>query len=81
MLINILEFEKLLKEIVPSGLLSLPLLSKFGHVSFNGLFINKESKENLLNLLNSLDYVDRYEIVNNFLNIFFKKDILFCPVI
>jgi len=77
MLINILEFEKLLKEIVPSGLLSLPLLSKFGHVSFNGLFINKESKENLLNLLNSLDYVDRYEIVNNFLNIFFKKDILF----
>ncbi|MFN9112878.1 MAG: arginine--tRNA ligase, partial [Bacteroidota bacterium] len=75
-MINLIELESKLKNIIPKGCLEFPPDTKFGHVSFNGFMIDKsqDAKNSITNLLNSFEYIERYEVVGGFLNIFFKKN-------
>jgi arginyl-tRNA synthetase len=75
---DIVQLEIQLKKIVPKASLEIPPVVKFGHVSFNGIMIQKEKKEVILHFLDNIQEIEKYEIVGGgFLNIFFKKSIHF----
>ncbi len=66
------QIKELIKEVLGERELRIPLNEKFGDLS---LYLSKELPE--LNF----DFIEKVEPVNNYLNIFIKKDILFESII
>ncbi len=78
---NVLEFEKLLKNIVPHCSIEIPPDIQLGHLTTNAPMVSGKNhnkvKSEVIHLLNSLSYIDKYEYVQpGFINMFFKHDIL-----
>ena len=71
---NIIEFENELKKIVPKGDISIPPQINFGHLSFNGLFIDKSKKEELIKFIDNCNFIKKYEILpSGFLNMWINN--------